>query len=240
MSGVKTLQTVDRALAVLDVVAERQPIGVSELARLMELDKSATQRVLVSLERAGWIRADGSVPVRWVLTTKPLQLARQVTSSWLVSHARPVIERLCAASGETVLLGVVEGRQIVVVDGAESRQALRASVRRGLVLPGPTSAACKAILAAADEVHWGEFVADHLSSELRAEVLRARKLGYAGNLGEVDPGIHAVAAGVTPPAGRPVAALVVCGPAARLSGAALGHAGRLTADHAAELSALLV
>lgn len=239
MTGVKALRTVDRAFATLDVLADRQPIGVTDLARAMQLDKSATQRVLVSLQQAGWIRSDGSVPIRWVLTTKPLRLARQVTGSWLVSHARPVLERLCAASGETVLLGVVDGQQIVVVDGAESDRALRASVRRGLVLPGPTSASSKAILAALEEARWGELMPEQPTPQLRVEVARARKLGYASNIGEVDPGIHAVAAVVTSPDGRPTAALVVCGPASRLTASALAEAGRLAAGHAAELSAMI-
>lgn len=237
MAGVKTLQTVDRAFAVLDVLAERQPIGVSELARAMGLDKSATQRVLVSLQRAGWIRAEGSAPVRWVLTTKPLQLARQVTGSWLAAHARPVLDRLCAASGESVLLAMIDGRQVVVIDGAESPRALRASVRRGLVLPAETSAAIKAILARLDETHWAELIDGAPTPGLQADVARARELGYATNLGEVDPGIHAVSAAVTSDGGWPVAALVVCGPASRLTEVELPEVGRLVAEHAAELSA---
>ena len=66
MPGVKTLRTVDKALRVLDAVAEHQPIGVGALARLLTMDKSAVQRILVSLQRAGWIcpaggsAADGS------------------------------------------------------------------------------------------------------------------------------------------------------------------------------------
>ena len=38
--AVKTLQTVENALAVLEVVAELQPIGVSALARHMKMDKN--------------------------------------------------------------------------------------------------------------------------------------------------------------------------------------------------------
>jgi hypothetical protein len=37
LSGVKTLLTVDRALAALDVIAEREPIGVRQRARGMRL-----------------------------------------------------------------------------------------------------------------------------------------------------------------------------------------------------------
>ena len=45
LMAVKTLQTVENALAVLEVVAELQPIGVSALARHMKMDKNTAQRI---------------------------------------------------------------------------------------------------------------------------------------------------------------------------------------------------
>jgi IclR family acetate operon transcriptional repressor len=239
VTGVKTLQTVDRALAALDVIAEQQPIGVSQLAREMGLDKSAAQRVLVSLQHAGWIRGDGSTPMHWVLTTKPLQLARQVTGSQLVARARPVQEQLCEQTGETVWLGVVDGHDIVAIDGVESHRALRTSVRRGLVMPTRASASGKAVLAALPEDEWGELLREAPSTALRAEVAGARRRGYATNLGEVDAGINSVAAAVTSADGRPIGALIVSAPADRLSGRKMSAAGRAAAEAAAQLSALV-
>ena len=239
MPGVKTLLTVDRALTALDVIAERQPIGVSQLAREMRLDKSATQRILVSLNRSGWIRGDGSSPIRWVLTTKPLQLARQVTGSQLVARSRPVLERLRDETGETVWLGVLDGHQIVAVDGVESHRAVRTSVRRGLVLPPATSASGKAILAALGESGWHRLLPEAPPPSLRAELATVRRLGYATNVGEVDAGVHTVAAALTSADGEPVGALIVAAPAARLPRRQMPQVGRDVAARAAELSRLL-
>jgi IclR family acetate operon transcriptional repressor len=236
MAGVKALQTVDRAFAVLDALAERQPVGVGELAREMGLDKSALQRVLVSLHSAGWIRADGSNPTRWVLTTKPLQLARRATGAWLVTQARSLVERLSSETGETVYLCVVDGRQIVVVDGVESSRALRASVRRGLLLPHATSAAGKALLARMDERDWEQLLDEPATAQLRKAVAAARRTGYATNVGEVDPSINAAGAAVTDARAHPIAALIVCGPADRLQRDVLTAAGEAVARHAGELS----
>jgi IclR family acetate operon transcriptional repressor len=237
--GVKTLQTVDRALAVLDLIADRQPIGVSQVAREMQLDKSAAQRILVSLHHSGWIRDDGSPSVRWVLTTKPLQLARQVTGSPLVTRSRPVLEQLRDDTGETVWLGLLEGRHIVAVDGVESHRTVRTSVRRGLVLPAATSASGKAILAALSGDHWHRLLAEPPSPELAAEIDTARRLGYATNAGEVDADVHAVAAAVTSADGEPIGALIVSAPADRLPRRQMPSTGRSAAARAAELSGLL-
>lgn len=54
--AVKTLQTVENALAVLEVVAELQPIGVSALARHMNMDKNTAQRILITLGASGYIQ----------------------------------------------------------------------------------------------------------------------------------------------------------------------------------------
>jgi IclR family transcriptional regulator, acetate operon repressor len=239
VAGVKVLQTVDRALAVLDLVAERQPIGVSQVARAMQLDKSAAQRILVSLQNGGWIRGDGSTPVRWVLTTKPLQLARQVTGSPLVARARPVLEQLRDDTGETVWLGLLDGRDVVAVDGVESHRAVRTSVRRGLVMPTPTSASGKAILSVLDSQGWRRLLSEEPSPALRAELETARRVGYAANVGEVDPAVHTVAAAVTSADGEPIGALIVAAPADRLPRRQMPQAGRSAAARAAELSRLL-
>jgi IclR family transcriptional regulator, acetate operon repressor len=239
VAGVKVLQTVDRALAVLDLVAERQPIGVSQVARDMQLDKSAAQRILVSLHRSGWIRGDGHTPVRWVLTTKPLQLARQVTGSPLVARARPVLEQLRDDTGETVWLGLLDGRDVVAVDGVESHRAVRTSVRRGYVMPTATSASGKAILAVLGSQAWPRLLSQEPSPALRAELETARRVGYATNIGEVDPAVHTVAAAVTSVDGEPIGALIVAAPAGRLPRRQMAQAGRSTAARAAELSRLL-
>ena len=239
MSGVKTLLTVDRALAALDLIAERQPIGVSQLAREMRLDKSAAQRILVSLHQSGWIRDDGSSPVRWVLTTKPLQLARQVTGSQLVARSRPVLEQLRDDTGETVWLAVLDGRAVVAVDGVESHRAVRTSVRRGLVLPTVTSASGKAILAALGDDGWHRLLSEAPAARLQEELGTIRRAGYATNVGEVDTGVHTVAAAVTAADGEPIGALIVAAPAARLPRRQMPGAGSLVAARAAELSRLL-
>ena len=78
-----------RVLTLLETVAEHQPIGVRALAKLLDEDKSAVHRGLVTLADSGWIRMTGEPPVGWELT-KPIcrtigemlvQTARELTRS---------------------------------------------------------------------------------------------------------------------------------------------------------------
>ena len=100
--AVKTLQTVENALAVLEVVAELQPIGVSALARHMNLDKNTAQRILITLGASGYIQkqAHGAA---WELTPRVLTLSNRVAVN-LRKTAREQLQELSEAIGETALL----------------------------------------------------------------------------------------------------------------------------------------
>src|SRR5687768_1570267 len=94
-------------LAVLEEIARHQPIGVSDLARLLEADKSAVQRDIMTLADAGWIGSAPATPSKWQLTAHILAVAHMGNmSSDLRQRARSALEALRDTSGETVLLTV--------------------------------------------------------------------------------------------------------------------------------------
>lgn len=147
--AVKPLQSLARALEVLEVIAAHEPIGVAELARITGVDKSALQRILVTLHTCGWLRPTAEPSTRWKLTTRPLVLAAQARRrDDLLTRARPVLADLREETGETVTLAVPDAGRIVAVDVAESRQLVRTVPRIGLVFPAATSAAGLALCAA--------------------------------------------------------------------------------------------
>src|SRR5262245_5388931 len=59
VSSVKEIRSVRNACALVEAVAERQPLGVSDLARLTGIEKSAAHRLAVTLHSAGWLDPTG-------------------------------------------------------------------------------------------------------------------------------------------------------------------------------------
>jgi IclR family transcriptional regulator, acetate operon repressor len=59
-----------RGLRVLEMLAE-EPLGVSEVARRLDLDKAGVSRMLTALHREGWVRRTGP---RYVLAERALRL----------------------------------------------------------------------------------------------------------------------------------------------------------------------
>ncbi len=76
------LQSVQTALRVMETVATRQPIGVSDVARHLKITKMTAQRCLQTLHLSGWIKMEGDRPqTRWVLTSKAFILGRHVAEN---------------------------------------------------------------------------------------------------------------------------------------------------------------
>ena len=75
------MQSVLNTLRVLEEVASRQPIGVGQLARVLQMPKSSVQRALVALHTGGWIRPASGEVTRWVMTTRALAVGGRVGSA---------------------------------------------------------------------------------------------------------------------------------------------------------------
>ena len=159
--AVKRSQSASRVLAVLEGIARHQPVGVSELSRLLGADKSAVQRAIMTLADDGWIRAAPGTPTRWQLTAHILAVAHMGRSiNDLRQRTRSTLEALRDESGETVLLTVPDLRNFVVIEALESRQLLRTVPHIGLIVPVHGSATSRAVL-------------PYMSSEQQKEMLGA-------------------------------------------------------------------
>jgi IclR family acetate operon transcriptional repressor len=146
--GVNEVRSVMTALRVLDEVAAREPIGVGELARLLELPKSSVQRTLRTLPTAGWIHPAGAESTRWGLTTHILRTGQRATGGLgLRDVAVPVMEELRSATQETVHLVVPSRIGRSSSNGWTARSRCGRSSRWAWALPIAGSANRKAILA---------------------------------------------------------------------------------------------
>ena len=236
-----------RVLEICEALAEHQPVGVRELARVVDAPRSTVQRALETLEAAGWaLRTDGGV---WCLSSRPLLVvARAGVAGALREIARPALERLHAATDESVRLWAREGAGVLIVLSVESAQPVRyVGPPPGTVLPLHASAAGKAVLAGLppDELDAIldrplEALTPHTVVDvraLRAQLREVRARGYATTRHEARDDVGGVAAAVVDSTGRAVAALSVTLPMHRLTDAIVAEYGALVAAEAAALSA---
>jgi DNA-binding IclR family transcriptional regulator len=148
----------------------------------------------------------------------------------LIAVAMPSLERLRAATGETVSLHCRVGDDRVCVAELISHEPIRMESGIGRIYPIYAGAAGKALLAWLPDAY--EAVRGRLEGvgpatitdpdELEAELQRVRKRGYAVSDSEVVPGAASLAMPIFGSGGTLLAALNIAGPAMRLNRTKLG------------------
>jgi IclR family acetate operon transcriptional repressor len=243
------MKSVTRSLRVLEAVAQHQPVTVGELTKFFGLPKSTVQRTLVTLNEAGWLRANRKDTTRWeigarVLAVRPAALQ----GSSLFAAAREPMFRLRDALNETIHLSVPDAlHSMVVVDRVDCDHAVRTYHAIGDSSPLHATATGHAVLAHLPKSEVDEFTAGPLEGygketitdpvELRAELRRVRDRGYAVNHNQFLPGVCAIAAPVLDGDGVPLATVAISMPDSRFDPDRLAELGRLVTDTAAEISA---
>jgi IclR family acetate operon transcriptional repressor len=247
---VNEVRSVMNALRVLDEIAGNQPVGVTQLARLLELPKSSVQRTLQTLHAAGWIHPTGVEMTRWSLTQHMLRMAQRGAGELnLRNVAVPVMEELRSATQETVHLAVPDHDSVIVIERLDSPQAVRTFIPLGMAAPMAASANGKAILAKMSRDEVQAFLQRGLAAytaatvtdeeELLTQLEAVRRHGYATNNEEWRSGVSAVAAAISTKGGGAIAGISVSTPAQRMSRKLQAHYGALVKDAAQRISMTL-
>ena len=124
----------ERALAILDAFIVDGSRGLAELAKATGLAKPTVLRLLVSLERSGYVvrLRDG----RYQLGAKLMQLGAAYRNNFrLDQHVLPVLEQLAAATRESATFHIREGDNRLLLFRVESPQAVRDAPRPAVLIP---------------------------------------------------------------------------------------------------------
>jgi IclR family transcriptional regulator, acetate operon repressor len=225
--AVGPVQSVDRALGVLETLAEAvAPVGVGEVADLTGLPQGTVHRLLQTLQQRGYVRRDRSR--KYSLGTGAIRLADAAQRA-LARSARPHLAELVQLSGETANLAVLEGDDVVYVAQISSPHTLRMFAEVGRHVPPHSTAVGKVLLAAlpreqALAVLRRTGLAPRTPATITdldafaAELDRVAEQGWAADEEEQETGVRCVAVPVAGGPGPVVAALSLSGPADRFAG----------------------
>lgn len=240
------VQSVDRAVTVLEILGRDGSVGVSELARRMDIHKSTVSRLLATLERRGIVeqQADG---VQYGLGVGLVRLARSVADDMdVVALARPVAEELSRATGETVNLSLLEGGEVVNVDEVNLSDSVLAVSWLGRHTSLHNAANGKIFLAYLGDIEVERILAGDLEAttehtvtdpaELRRQLAGIRETGHAWQYEELEAGLSAVAAPVRGADGAVLATISVAGPSFRMTEDRVPELTRLTVEAADSVS----
>jgi len=220
------VQSVDRAISVLEILATRGEAGVGEVAAEIAVHKSTASRLLGALEERGLVEQVEDRG-KYRLGFGIVRLAGAVTDRLDVTRqGRQVCERLAAEMGETVNLAVLRKHYAVNLDEARGSAAVATQNWVGQLTPLHCTSSGKVLLTYLPAEQRRRLLAEAglpaltphtLTSRtaLEADLRTARDRGYAVAMEEYEVGLNAVAAPIRGRDGEVVAAASASGPAYR-------------------------
>lgn len=221
------VQSVDRAITVLEILARRGELGVSEVAAELAVHKSTAFRLLGALETRGLVEQT-SERGKYRLGIGLIPLAGAVSDRLDVTrHGRDVCERLAADVGETINLAILQEHYAVNVDQALGPSTVSTRNWVGRLTPLHCTSSGKVLLAHLPPKRRDAVLAASGTPSLTPHTLspaalardleKVRRDGYALAVEEYEIGLNAAAAPVLDRSGKVVAALSLSGPSYRLA-----------------------
>ncbi|GAA3642141.1 IclR family transcriptional regulator [Microlunatus ginsengisoli] len=220
------LQSVDRALQVLELLAVWGSGGVSELANEIGVHKSTAFRLLGALEAREMVEQLNERG-KYRLGFGLVRLARRVNVQHdLAEQARPLTDKLAALVGESINVAVLREHFAVNIVQSRGQASVVSQNWIGQLTPLHATSSGKVLLAYLDAGRRDDLLARGLdrytgdthtdTDALRRELTQIADLRYAVSFGELEAGLNAVAVPVRGEDGAVIAALSASGPAYRL------------------------
>lgn len=245
------IRSVERAIAILRAFSFSEPqLGVTELSRKLGLHKSTIHRLLSTLERERLVEWDAQTG-RYRLGLGLFELGSLVVATAeLRKVARPVLESVHSACGETVHLAILDEGDVVYIDKIESRSKLRMYSEVGRRAPAHCTGLGKVLLAYLpdDELQrvierkgLRAYTSRTITSAhaLREQLARVRLQGYAVDSGEHEELVRCAAAPVFDHTGKVAAAVSIAAVAVDVASTRFAELVELVRDAAHRISAAL-
>ena len=221
---IQVVQSVDRALRILELLKEHPSgQGVTEVANFLEVAKSTAHRLLLSLERHGYVQKVGREST-YRLGLKFIEMNYFVVKHLnIVEIAKPIIEKLSKDTGEIVHLVMLDNQQVVYIDKVDNQSAIRIYSQVGRRAPLYCTAVGKSILAYRNEEEVLEYIdqvpfkrfTEHTfvnGEDLIKELHAIKTRGFSYDNEEHELGIRCVAAPIFDYTGEVQYAISVTGP----------------------------
>ncbi|KKB39135.1 IclR family transcriptional regulator [Bacillus thermotolerans] len=229
MERENVVKSVARALDIIELVSSsKQGMGVSEISRQMDINKSSVFRILSTLSQYGYIEQNEETE-KYRLGYRFLHISSKLLDSIDVrAEALPILKELESETNEVVHLVVYDQGEVVYIEKLDGDETLRMHSKVGKRAPVHCTSVGKAIMAylPREEVqsiierkglpaHTAHTIVE--KEILLNELDEVKKKGYAFDLDENEEGIRCVAAPVFDHTGAVAAAVSISGPTMRMT-----------------------
>jgi DNA-binding IclR family transcriptional regulator len=224
------LSSTEKALKILMAfVPYNYELGTLELSKKLEIHKSTVSRLLHLLVDHDFLQQNQDTK-KYFLGRSVAEIGNAVTRSLnntIVTIAQPYLSALSEAVGESVALELLSGTSIILACHVEGQKPIRFSFQPGERVPINVAAGAKTILAFSNPELVNQFLKEKFirftaktlltKREYRSLLEEVKKAGVAFDRGERYEDVRAIGAPIFNHEQIPVAAVVIAGPAFRLT-----------------------
>ena len=200
------VNSLSKGLSILNLFSKTHSnLSVTQISRMLNINKTTAYRLVTTLKSMDFLIQDEKTKL-YRLGPRVIQIGFEAVESLeLRQFAFHHMENIAVATEETVELGILEGSDLVVIERIPSPKYLPTYLRVGTRLPVHCTSMGKAILAFMEEKEkekllngiklepWTKYSICN-KDELKKNLARIRKVGYAINDGELTEGVFAIGA----------------------------------------------
>lgn len=226
----KNSSSAEKALNILlAFTPDNNEMGTTEISVKLGMHKSTVSRLLKLLVNTNFLQQN-PLTKKYLLGSSALRIGHATTrsiDSRLLTVAHPLLAELSQKLGESIALEMLSGTNVVLALHVEGPSHIRFNFQQGEQVPINVAAGAKVILAQSDpkfveiclEQEFEKFNENTIISKAayRKQLREIKKSGVAYDRGERYPNTHAMATPIYDMEGNCKAAVVIAGPAHRLT-----------------------
>lgn len=243
------VQSVDRAVTILEIIARTGLAGVTEIAKELGVHKSTASRIVSTLEARGLVEQD-QLRGKYRLGLGILRLAGATTARLdIVQEARPITKMLAEETGETINIAVLSDGAALYLDQASGTSSVQSHNWVGQRIPLHATSNGKVLLSGLSEAGIRSVLGTRLQSytpqtvtslpRLMTEIAEVVERGSSVVIDELEVGLTAVSAPVHNAHGDVIASISASGPSFRFTEEKVRSARELLTSAAADISTRL-
>lgn len=225
--SVAPIQSVDRAIQILQFLTEDSELSTSDIARRLGVHRSTASRILATLEHRDVVEQVAERGA-YRLGLGVLRMAYPVSTRFdLARDGQAVCDALAETTQETTNIAILDQGHAVTITQSSGQQMVGVAGQYvGQRVPLHATSTGKLLLAHASDEVWQQLMSQPLEQytaateldldQLAEELETIRRRGWSSAIGEWEDGINALAMPVWNASGQLVAAVAVTAPAFRM------------------------
>ncbi|WP_166417231.1 HTH-type transcriptional regulator BhcR [Cochlodiniinecator piscidefendens] len=223
-----TIQSLDRAIDVLETLAETNGLTLTEIAKSLDQSAATMYRVLSTFQAREFVEFD-TAEQTWHIGPNAFRIGSSfLRSAGILERSRPIMRTLMETTGETANLGIERNSKVMFIGQVETQETIRAFFAPGTRTDMHSSGIGKVLLSLYNEDQLARYLRDTTLTQytrktitspdvLRSELIRIRAHGVSFDDEEKTDGMRCIAAPIVNNFGEAVAGISVSGPSSRMT-----------------------